>query len=316
VGDHARRTGARLWRGPRLRHIGAIEELHARGHEIVRSRERRWARSSAGSRPRASSTNSATGPPTSPSGTSSVSRPRHLPARRHQGRACGGQGERDLGGVRIEDLPIPFTALRQRTSPTGASVVAARPVDAAIVRPSRSRASSRRDAVTAGSSRTEACSTRCPWNHHGDPVGLPRSPSPCPASPRPRNRAPREETSQHAGGVDWAERFRRSAADALDGNLVGPSSRASSPRPTTPSRRRPATSPFEALPDDLRTADVIIALPDTMQGLIEGSGSRSTRRHPRDRAVATCPRSTSTARIRSSRSVGALTADALDRAGH
>jgi NTE family protein len=175
-----------------------------------------------------------------------------------------------LGGARIEDLPIPFTAVAADISNRREVWLQRGPVDAAI-----------RASIAIPSIIT-------PVMLNGRLLADGGLLNPVPVEPttgvqadftlavslsgknEASNRAPVKETSQSTGGVDWAERFRRSAADALDGNLV----RALVSRFVPEAADgvvppAPAMSHFEALPDDLRTADVIMLSLETMQGLIE-----------------------------------------------
>lgn len=299
-------------------HIGAIEELHARGHEIVTIAGTSMGAligglEAAGKLDEFSDwASNLTQRDVLRLLDPAISLPGAIKAERVVGKVS-----EILGGVRIEDLPIPFTAVAADISNRREVWLQRGPVDAAI-----------RASIAIPSIIT-------PVMLNGRLLADGGLLNPVPVEPttgipsdftlavslsgksETANRAPVKETSQHAGGVDWAERFRRSAADALDGNLVRALVARFVPEADDADPPTPATSPFEALPDDLRTADVITLSLDTMQGLIERFRLAV---NPPDilvtvpsRACGTFDFHRATALIETGRR---LTADALDRAGY
>ena len=299
-------------------HIGAIEELHARGHEIVTIAGTSMGAligglEAAGKLDEFSDwASNLTQRDVLRLLDPAISLPGAIKAERVVGKVS-----EILGGVRIEDLPIPFTAVAADISNRREVWLQRGPVDAAI-----------RASIAIPSIIT-------PVMLNGRLLADGGLLNPVPVTPttgipsdftlavslsgksETANRAPVKETSQHAGGVDWAKRFRRSAADALDGNLVRALVARFVPEADDAVPPTPATSPFEALPDDLRTADVITLSLDTMQGLIERFRLAV---NPPDILVTVPSRTCSTFDFHRANSVievgRRLTADALDRAGY
>lgn len=250
-------------------HIGAIEELHRRGHEIVAiagtsmgalvggleaagklDEFTTWARSLT-QRDLLLLLDPAMGAPGA------------IRAERVVGKVS-----EILDGARIEDLPIPYTAVAADITNRREVWLQRGPLDAAI-----------RASIAIPSIIT-------PVMLNGRLLADGGILNPVPIEPVTgvdadftlavslsgksdvANRAPVKETSQHDAGIDWSERFRRSATDVLDSNLVRRlAARFWLPEPVP--LAKVSDSPFEALPEDLRTVDVIMLSLDTMQGLIE-----------------------------------------------
>lgn len=299
-------------------HIGAIEELHERGHEIVTI-----AGTSAGA---LIGGLEAAGKLDEFSDWASdltqrdvlrlldpaISLPGAIKAERVVGKVSD-----ILGGARIEDLPIPFTAVAADISNRREVWLQRGPVAAAI-----------RASIAIPSIIT-------PVMLNGRLLADGGLLNPVPVEPttgvpadftlavslsgksETSNRAPVKESAQHAGGVDWAERFRRSAADALDGNLVRALVARFVPEADGDVPPTSTASPFEALPDDLRTADVIMLSLETMQGLIERFRLAV---NPPDVLVTVPSRTCGTFDFHRARELietgRRLTAVALDRAGY
>lgn len=248
-------------------HIGAIEELHDRGHEIVMIAGTSMGAlvgglEAAGKLPEFTDwARALTQRDVLRLLDPTISLPGAIKAERVVGKVS-----EILGGVLIEELSIPFTAVATDISNRREVWLQRGPVDAAI-----------RASIAIPSIIT-------PVMLNGRLLADGAILNPVPVEPTTGvdadltiavslngkadtgNRAPVKETSEHTSGVDWSERFRRSAADVLDATLI----RSLIARFANTAPDCAATpSPFEALPDDLRTADVVMLSWDAMQDLIE-----------------------------------------------